>query len=188
MIRAGVAAIHMEDQVAAKRCGHRPGKALVDVDEMADRLRAAVDARTDPGFVIMARTDAYAAEGIQAAIERACAYVQAGADMIFAEALETLEDYRAFTRALEVPVLANITEFGRTPLFSAWPWCSIPCRRFAPWAWPHRGCTARSAAMARNARWWVRCRPAPSSTRYWATTPTSASWTRCLERGIKSHE
>jgi methylisocitrate lyase len=118
MIRAGVAAIHMEDQVAAKRCGHRPGKALVDVDEMADRLRAAVDARTDPGFVIMARTDAYAAEGIQAAIERACAYVQAGADMIFAEALETLEDYRAFTRALEVPVLANITEFGRTPLFS----------------------------------------------------------------------
>jgi methylisocitrate lyase len=117
MIRAGVAAIHMEDQVAAKRCGHRPGKALLDLDEMADRLRAAVDARTDPAFVIMARTDAYAGEGLRAAIERACAYVQAGADMVFAEALETLEDYRAFTEALEVPVLANITEFGRTPLF-----------------------------------------------------------------------
>ncbi len=117
MIRAGVAAIHLEDQVAAKRCGHRPGKALVGAGEMADRLRAAVDARTDPAFVIMARTDAYAGEGLQAAIDRACAYVQAGADMIFAEALETLEDYRAFTRALAVPVLANITEFGRTPLF-----------------------------------------------------------------------
>jgi methylisocitrate lyase len=117
-IRAGAAGLHLEDQVQAKRCGHRPGKALVPPEEMADRLRAAVDARTDPEFVIMARTDAHAVEGQAAAVERALAYVAAGADMIFAEALSTLEEYREFSRAVDVPVLANITEFGKTPLFT----------------------------------------------------------------------
>ncbi|MGH8196764.1 MAG: methylisocitrate lyase [Steroidobacteraceae bacterium] len=118
LIRAGAAGLHLEDQVQAKRCGHRPGKELVPTDEMSDRIRAAVDARSDPGFIVMARTDAYAVEGQQAAIERAAAYVEAGADMIFAEALTTLAEYREFTHALSAPVLANITEFGRTPLFT----------------------------------------------------------------------
>jgi methylisocitrate lyase len=119
LIRAGAAGMHLEDQVQAKRCGHRPGKELVPRSEMADRVRAAVDARADPGFVIMARTDAHAVEGQAAAIDRAASYVEAGADMIFAEALTTIDEYQAFTRALAVPVLANITEFGRTPLFTA---------------------------------------------------------------------
>lgn len=118
LIRAGAAAMHIEDQVQAKRCGHRPGKALVSGAEMMDRIRAAVDARSDAGFVVMARTDAHAVEGQQAAIERAAGYVEAGADMIFAEALTSLDEYRQFTRAISVPVLANITEFGRTPLFT----------------------------------------------------------------------
>ncbi len=116
--RAGVAAVHLEDQVAAKRCGHRPGKELVSTSEMCDRLRAAVDAKHDPDFVIMARTDAAANEGVPAAIARAQAYIAAGADMIFAEALTSLADYRLFTGSVKVPVLANITEFGRTPLFT----------------------------------------------------------------------
>ena len=118
MTRAGAAGLHLEDQVAAKRCGHRPGKALVSTEEMVDRIKAAVDGRIDPEFVIMARTDAHAVEGQAAAIERARAYVAAGADMIFAEALQSLDEYRQFTEAVEVPVLANITEFGRTPLFT----------------------------------------------------------------------
>ena len=119
MSRAGAAGCHIEDQVQAKRCGHRPGKELVSSAEMCDRIKAAADARTDPQFVIMARTDAFAGEGMEAAIERTLAYVEVGADMIFAEALGTLDQYRAFTTALgEVPVLANITEFGKTPLFT----------------------------------------------------------------------
>ena len=118
LIRSGAAACHLEDQVAAKRCGHRPGKALVTAEEMVDRIKAAVDGRTDPQFVIMARTDAYAVEGQQAAIERAERYVEAGADMIFAEALTTLDEYRQFTATVKVPVLANITEFGKTPLYT----------------------------------------------------------------------
>jgi methylisocitrate lyase len=118
LTRAGAAGMHLEDQVSAKRCGHRPGKALVPADEMIDRIKAAVDARTDREFVVMARTDAHAVEGQQAALERAASYVEAGADMIFAEALTTLEEYRQFTARLRVPVLANITEFGRTPLFT----------------------------------------------------------------------
>ena len=118
MIKAGAAAVHMEDQVQAKRCGHRPNKAIVSQQEMVDRITAAVDARTDDTFVIMARTDAVANEGLQAGIERALAYVQAGADMIFAEAITTLQDYQTFTQAVTVPVLANITEFGKTPLFT----------------------------------------------------------------------
>ncbi len=116
--RVGVAAIHMEDQVGQKRCGHRPGKEVVSKDEMVDRVKAAVDARTDPDFVIMARTDAAAVEGIDAAIERACAYVEAGADMIFPEAMGTLADYRKFKAAVKVPILANLTEFGSTPFFT----------------------------------------------------------------------
>jgi methylisocitrate lyase len=116
--RVGVAAVHMEDQVGQKRCGHRPGKEVVPVDEMVDRVKSAVDARTDGSFVIMARTDAAAVEGINAAIDRACAYVEAGADMIFPEAMKTLDDYRLFKQAVKVPILANLTEFGSTPFFT----------------------------------------------------------------------
>ena len=118
MIKAGAGAVHMEDQVGAKRCGHRPGKEVVSKEEMVDRVKAAVDARTDPGFVIMARTDALAVEGLDAAIDRACAYVEAGADMIFPEAMTELPMYRKFKSAVKVPILANITEFGHTPLFT----------------------------------------------------------------------
>lgn len=114
--RAGAAGCHIEDQAGSKRCGHRPGKRLVPAGEMLDRLKAALDARRDPQFAIVARTDAHALEGRQAAIERAAQYAEAGADMIFAEALDSLDDYQAFTGAIAKPVLANITEFGRTPL------------------------------------------------------------------------
>jgi methylisocitrate lyase len=118
MTWAGAAGCHLEDQVAEKRCGHRPGKALVETSEMCDRLKAATDGRIDDSFVIMARTDAHAVEGQQAAIERAVAYAEAGADMIFAEALTTINEYTQFTDAVNVPVLANLTEFGKTPLFT----------------------------------------------------------------------
>ena len=117
-IKAGVAAVHMEDQVGTKRCGHRPGKEVVTTAEMVDRIKAAVDAKTDAGFVLMARTDALAAEGLNAAIDRACAYVEAGADMIFPEAVTTLEMYKQFRAAVKVPILANLTEFGSTPFFT----------------------------------------------------------------------
>ncbi|MEM5438691.1 methylisocitrate lyase [Paraburkholderia diazotrophica] len=117
-IKAGVAAVHLEDQVGQKRCGHRPNKEVVAKEEMVDRVKAAVDARTDDQFVIMARTDAAAAEGLDAAIERAVAYVEAGADMIFPEAMNTLDDYRRFKAAVKVPILANLTEFGSTPFFT----------------------------------------------------------------------
>jgi methylisocitrate lyase len=110
--------MHIEDQVGAKRCGHRPGKELVSKEEMADRIKAAVDARTDPDFVIMARTDALASEGVDKALERARAYLEAGADMIFPEAMTELAMYRKFADAVKVPILANITEFGKTPLFT----------------------------------------------------------------------
>ena len=118
MIKYGAGAVHIEDQVLAKRCGHRPGKAIVAQAEMVDRVKAAVDAKTDPDFVIMARTDALAVEGLQSAIDRACACVEAGADMIFPEAMTELAMYKQFVEAVKVPVLANITEFGSTPLFS----------------------------------------------------------------------
>ncbi|STX38462.1 2-methylisocitrate lyase [Legionella feeleii] len=118
MERAGVAAIHIEDQVLAKRCGHRPNKAIVSMEEMGDRIKIAVDARVDDSFVIMARTDAYAVEGMNAAIERAQFCVELGADMIFAEAMTTLEEYQTFSKQVKVPILANITEFGKTPLFT----------------------------------------------------------------------
>jgi len=118
VIKAGAGAIHMEDQVGAKRCGHRPGKELVSSAEMVDRIKAAVDARTDDQFVIGARTDALASEGLEKALERAQAYRDAGADFIFAEAVNRLEDYKAFSQATGLPILANITEFGQTPLFT----------------------------------------------------------------------
>jgi methylisocitrate lyase len=117
-IRDGAAAVHIEDQVGQKRCGHRPGKELVSADEMVDRVKAAVDAKTDPDFVIMARTDAAASEGLQAAIDRACRYVEAGADMIFPEAMPDLDSYKKFKEAVKVPILANLTEFGSTPFFT----------------------------------------------------------------------
>ncbi len=118
LIKAGAAALHIEDQVGAKRCGHRPNKEVVAVGEMVDRIKAAVDARTDDDFSIMARTDAIAIEGIDAAIERVHAYIEAGADLVFPEAIRTLEDYKKFSAAVSRPILANITEFGLTPLFT----------------------------------------------------------------------
>jgi len=118
MARAGAAGVHIEDQVQAKRCGHRPGKQIVSTAEMCDRLKAASDAKEYDDFVLMARTDAIANEGVPSAIERSVAYVEAGADMIFAEAVTELEDFRAFKDAVNVPVLANLTEFGKTPAFS----------------------------------------------------------------------
>jgi len=118
MTNSGVAAIHIEDQVSQKRCGHRPNKSIVSTSEMIDRIKAAVDAKTDPSFVIMARTDALALEGMQSAVDKATAFAEAGADMIFPEALNTIEQYREFSDSLDVPILANITEFGQTPLFS----------------------------------------------------------------------
>ena len=126
MAKAGVAAVHMEDQVGQKRCGHRPGKEVVSKDEMVDRVKAAVDARTD-NIVIMARTDAAAVEGLDGAIERAVAYVEAGADMIFPEAMKTLEDYRKFKKAVKVPILAYLTEFGSTPFFTTAELASVDC-------------------------------------------------------------
>jgi methylisocitrate lyase len=128
MIKAGAGACHIEDQVAVKRCGHRPGKALVESGEMVDRIKAAVDGRSDDKFAIMARTDAHAVEGQQAALDRAAAYVEAGADMIFAEALTTLDEYRQFTDAIKVPVLANLTEFGKTPMFTTEELASVGIR------------------------------------------------------------
>lgn len=126
--RAGAAACHLEDQVGVKRCGHRPGKALVETAEMVDRIKAAVDGRTDEKFSIMARTDAHAVEGQQSALDRSAAYVEAGADMIFAEALTTLDEYQQFTSAINVPVLANLTEFGKTPLFTTEELASVGIR------------------------------------------------------------
>ena len=114
----GVAAVHMEDQVGQKRCGHRPGKEVVSMAEMVDRIKAAVDARVDDSFVIMARTDAAAVEGLESAIDRACAYVEAGADMVFPEAMTSLDDYRRVKEAVKVPILANLTEFGSTPFYT----------------------------------------------------------------------
>ncbi len=128
MMRAGAAAVHIEDQVMQKRCGHRPNKAIVSRSEMVDRIKAAVDARTDPDFVVMARTDALAVEGMTSAVERAVACVEAGADMIFPEAVSTLEQYAVFVDAVGVPCLANITEFGATPLFTAKELVSVGIR------------------------------------------------------------
>jgi len=145
--RAGAAGCHLEDQELAKRCGHRPNKAVVSCDEMVDRIKAAVDARLAHEFVIMARTDAVASEGLRAGIERACAYVAAGADMIFAEALETLADYRQFTGSVSAPVLANITEFGKTPFFTVQELREVGVRLVL---YPLSAFRAMSAAAART--------------------------------------
>ena len=145
--RAGAAGCHLEDQELAKRCGHRPNKAVVSCDEMVDRIKAAVDARPADEFVIMARTDAVASEGLQAGIDRACAYVAAGADMIFAEALQTLADYRQFARSVSAPVLANITEFGKTPLFTVEELREVGVRLIL---YPLSAFRAMSAAAART--------------------------------------
>lgn len=123
--KAGAAGIHLEDQVPAKRCGHRPDKKIVSTSEMIERIKAAVDARKDDDFMIMARTDSYANEGLEQALERTQAYIDAGADAVFPEAMSTLDEYRAFTKAVHVPVLANITEFGKTPLFTAQELASV---------------------------------------------------------------
>ncbi|RAR62029.1 MULTISPECIES: methylisocitrate lyase [Halomonadaceae] len=128
MQRAGVAAVHLEDQVAQKRCGHRPNKAIVSREEMVDRIKAAADARLDPDFYLIARTDAFQKEGLEAAIDRANACVEAGADAIFAEAVHSLDDYRAFCDRVKAPILANITEFGATPLFSQQELAEVGCR------------------------------------------------------------
>jgi methylisocitrate lyase len=126
--KAGAAAMHLEDQVATKRCGHRPGKELVPAEEMVDRIKAAVDGRLGSDFILMARTDAHAVEGQQAALDRAAKYVEAGADMIFAEALTSLDEYKQFTSVIRVPVLANLTEFGQTPLFTTQELASVGVR------------------------------------------------------------
>lgn len=128
MERAGVAAVHLEDQVAQKRCGHRPNKEIVSQSEMVDRIKAASDARCDPDFYLIARTDAFQKEGLAAAVERANACVEAGADAIFAEAVHTLDDYRAFCEGVDAPILANITEFGATPLFTQQELAEVGCR------------------------------------------------------------
>jgi methylisocitrate lyase len=128
MERAGVAAIHIEDQVAQKRCGHRPNKAIVSSQEMVDRIKAASDAKLDPDFYLIARTDAFQKEGLNAAIDRANACIEAGADAIFAEAVRSLEDYRAFCEGIDAPILANITEFGATPLFNQQELGEVGCR------------------------------------------------------------
>lgn len=128
LVKFGAGALHIEDQVQAKRCGHRPGKAIVRQEEMVDRIKAAVDARPDPNFVIMARTDALAVEGLEAALERASAYVEAGADMLFPEAITDLAIYKQFVEAVKVPVLANLTEFGLTPLYTVEELASVGVR------------------------------------------------------------
>jgi len=182
MIRAGAAGVHIEDQVAAKRCGHRPGKALVSTDEMTARIRAAVDARTDPAFVIMARTDAVAVEGLDAAIERARHYREAGADMLFPEALADLTHYRRFAGETRLPILANMTEFGVTPLFDRaelaaagvslvlYPRHSAPCL-------PRRcGSTGQFGRKGANATSSPSCRAGTNSMISSATATSNGSW------------
>ena len=188
MTKAGAAGMHIEDQVAQKRCGHRPGKEIVSTQEMVDRIKAAVDGRTDESFVIMARTDALASEGMAAAMDRAGAYMEAGADMLFPEAVYELDQYREFRKAVEVPILANITEFGKTPLFST----------------PELGevgvdivlyCCGAYRAMNRGAELvymalllqdghqrnvWILCRPEKSCMTISVITNLNKSWMRCL--------
>ena len=184
LIKFGAAAMHIEDQVGAKRCGHRPGKELVSKEEMADRIKAAVDARTDPGFVIMARTDALANEGLDTAIERPVRCVEAGADMIFPEAITELPMYKKFADAVKVPILANITEFGKTPLFTVDELRSADVAMVAlsadrvPRHEQGGAQGLREPAQERHAegRRSATCRRARSSTTSSTTTPTRKSW------------
>ncbi len=187
MIKAGAAGLHIEDQVGAKRCGHRPNKAIVSKEEMVDRIRAAVDAKTDPDFVIMARTDALAVEGLDAAIERAQAYVEAGAEMLFPEAITELAMYRQFADAVQVPILANITEFGATPLFTT---DELRSAHVAMALYPLSAFRAMNRAAehvynvlrrkARRKASSTPCRPATSCTKASTTTTTKRSSTTCL--------
>jgi methylisocitrate lyase len=162
--KAGAAAVHIEDQVSAKRCGHRPNKAVVSQAEMVDRIKAAVDARTDPDFVIMARTDALAVEGLQSAMDRACACVEAGADMIFPEAMTELSMYKQFVDAVKVPVLANITEFGSTPLFTV---KELATANVSMVLYP---CMKPCALRVRRKMWLTSCKRAWSFTSIWVIT------------------
>jgi methylisocitrate lyase len=179
MIRAGAAAIHLEDQVAAKRCGHRPGKELVATAEMCDRIKAAVDGKTDPAFVVMARTDAASVEGVAAAVQRARAYREAGADMIFAEALTSLEEYKTFCQAVDAPVLANMTEFGKTPLFTA-PELASCGVRMALYPLSAFRAMSKKASSAK-------CKRGPTCTNFWIITLTKPNWTSSLPRR-ENHE
>ena len=181
-IKAGVAAVHMEDQVGTKRCGHRPGKEVVTQEEMVDRVKAAVDARTDPNFVIMARTDALAVEGMNAAMDRACAYVEAGADMIFPEAMTELAMYKQFKQAVKVPILANITEFGHTPLYTRRELASVDVDMVLHCCSAYRAMNAAALKVYKSIRAEgtqkmssTLCKPAPNFMIISATTPTSKS-------------
>lgn len=187
--KAGAAALHIEDQIGAKRCGHRPNKAIVSKEEMVDRIRAAVDARTDPNFVIMARTDALAVEGLEAAIERARAYVEAGADMLFPEAITELAMYRQFADAVQVPILANITEFGATPLFTT---DELRSANVAMALYPLSAFRAMNRAAEkvynvlrqkeRKRALSTLCRRATSCTKASITTSSKRNSTRCIPR------
>ena len=182
--RAGAAGVHIEDQVQQKRCGHRPGKAIVPAEEMVDRVKAAVDAKTDASFVVMARTDALAVEGLDAAIDRACRCVAAGADMIFPEAVTTLAQYEQFVGAVKVPVLANITEFGATPLFTVEELRRAGVGVGALSAVGFSRDERRGAARLRGdppgrhaaERRGHRCRPATTCTVTWTITRKSRNW------------
>ena len=187
MIRAQAAAVHIEDQIQAKRCGHRPNKQIVSADEMVDRIKAAVDGRTDDEFVIIARTDAFANEGREAALERVRRYVEAGADMIFPEALYTLEDYRAFCGNVEVPVLANMTEFGRTPLFGVEELREAGVDLVLYPLSAFRAMSRAAVDVYRTIREdgtqsELTDRMQTNSTTSWVTTTTSRSWTPCSAR------
>lgn len=193
LIKAGAGGCHIEDQVGAKRCGHRPGKEIVSQGEMADRVKAAADAKTDAAFFLIARTDAIQMEGVEAAIERAIACVEAGADGIFAEAAYDLDTYKRFVDAVRVPVLANITEFGKTRCLRATSWrkpawrsSCFRCRHFAPPTRRLRRFIRRFGATVISRACWTACRRAKSCTNASAITSTSSGWTRCLR--AKAHD
>ena len=193
-IKHGAAGLHIEDQVQAKRCGHRPGKEIVSQQEMVDRVKAAVDARTDSAFVIMARTDALAVEGIEAAIERAMACVEAGADMIFPEAMTELAMYRRFKDAVKVPVLANITEFGQTPLYTREELGSVGVDIVLHCCSAYRAMNAAALATYQAIRrdgtqknvLEPDANPGRSVPSTSTITPTKPSWTNCSRRGRRN--
>lgn len=186
MNRAGVAAVHMEDQIAQKRCGHRPNKELVTKEEMGDRIKAAVDGKIDPDFVLMARCDAYANEGLEPMIERMVHYVECGADMLFAEAMDDLTHYQKIKDATGVPLLANITEFGKTDLYTTQELAAhgvdmalYPSPLSAPKQRPPKPCLRRCAKRAAKNRFWISCKPAPSFMRPSTMPPTRKSSINC---------
>ena len=193
MTRTGVAAVHIEDQVSAKRCGHRPGKEIVAKEEMVDRLKAAVDAKTDPEFVLIARTDALAVEGLDSAIERSIAYVGAGADMIFAEAVTDISMYARFKKEVGVPILANITEFGATPLFTRDQLAAAGVDMILYCCAAYRAMNAAALkvfqairADARRRMFWIPCRRATNCTAISATWTTSGNWISCSTKSANA--